>query len=188
MALSVAGGSGRRFGDGPIHTVTAEAWDATLGLNLRTQILACARVVRVCATRRRTRRGRAGRLLLASVLATVPVAGALRDARLRRGQGRPDRADDDHGRDLRADRIRVNPVAPVAHRHADGRPRGQRTRTSSTTPHGSSRWPARCWTRTRSRTPPSTSCPTTRRAVTGQSLAVDGGWSVISTHRGAASA
>src|SRR6187200_3035997 len=44
--FSVAGGSGRRFGDGPIHTLTAEAWAATADLNLRTQVLTCARVVR----------------------------------------------------------------------------------------------------------------------------------------------
>jgi NAD(P)-dependent dehydrogenase (short-subunit alcohol dehydrogenase family) len=30
----VAGGSGRSFGDGPLHTVTAEAWEETLRLNL----------------------------------------------------------------------------------------------------------------------------------------------------------
>src|SRR5216117_2016217 len=27
--FSAAGGSGRRFGDGPIHTVTGDAWEAT---------------------------------------------------------------------------------------------------------------------------------------------------------------
>jgi NAD(P)-dependent dehydrogenase (short-subunit alcohol dehydrogenase family) len=43
--FSVAGGSGRRFGDGPIHTVTREAWDRTLELNLTTQALACRSVV-----------------------------------------------------------------------------------------------------------------------------------------------
>jgi NAD(P)-dependent dehydrogenase (short-subunit alcohol dehydrogenase family) len=30
----VAGGSGRRFGDGPLHDLTEEAWDETLRLNL----------------------------------------------------------------------------------------------------------------------------------------------------------
>lgn len=30
----VAGGSGRRFGDGPLHEVSDEGWDATLRLNL----------------------------------------------------------------------------------------------------------------------------------------------------------
>ena len=43
--FSVAGGSGRRFGDGPIHTVTGDAWEATAALNLRTQVLVCSRVV-----------------------------------------------------------------------------------------------------------------------------------------------
>jgi NAD(P)-dependent dehydrogenase (short-subunit alcohol dehydrogenase family) len=43
--FSVAGGSGRRFGDGPIHTVTREAWDRTLELNLTTQALVCSAVV-----------------------------------------------------------------------------------------------------------------------------------------------
>ena len=31
--LAVAGGSGRRLGDGPIHAVDGDAWDATLALN-----------------------------------------------------------------------------------------------------------------------------------------------------------
>lgn len=30
----VAGGSGRRWGDGPLHEITDEGWDATLNLNL----------------------------------------------------------------------------------------------------------------------------------------------------------
>ena len=43
--FSVAGGSGRRFGDGPIHEISGDAWDATLALNLRTQALVCGAVV-----------------------------------------------------------------------------------------------------------------------------------------------
>lgn len=35
----VAGGSGRRFGDGPLHEVTAEGIDKTLDLNLKSLIL-----------------------------------------------------------------------------------------------------------------------------------------------------
>ena len=44
--FAVAGGSGRRFGDGPIHELTAEGWDRTLELNLRSQALTCRAVVR----------------------------------------------------------------------------------------------------------------------------------------------
>ncbi len=42
--FAVAGGSGRRFGDGPIHELTAEGWDRTLELNLRSQALTCRAV------------------------------------------------------------------------------------------------------------------------------------------------
>ena len=42
----VAGGSGRRFGDGPLHEVTDDGIDATLGLNLRTAILSSRAAVR----------------------------------------------------------------------------------------------------------------------------------------------
>jgi NAD(P)-dependent dehydrogenase (short-subunit alcohol dehydrogenase family) len=44
--LAVAGGSGRRFGDGPLHTVSHEAWDATMALNLTTTFLAAREAVR----------------------------------------------------------------------------------------------------------------------------------------------
>jgi NAD(P)-dependent dehydrogenase (short-subunit alcohol dehydrogenase family) len=35
----VAGGSGRRFGDGPLHALTLEGWDRTLQLNLTSMML-----------------------------------------------------------------------------------------------------------------------------------------------------
>src|SRR5688572_30134816 len=44
--FAVAGGSGRRYGDGPIHELTAEGWDRTLEINLRSQALTCGAVVR----------------------------------------------------------------------------------------------------------------------------------------------
>lgn len=40
----VAGGSGRRHGDGPVHECTLEGWDWTINLNLRSAFL-CARAV-----------------------------------------------------------------------------------------------------------------------------------------------
>src|SRR5512132_119281 len=44
--FNVAGGSGRRFGDGPAHEATPEGWDATLHLNLRSQFLMCRAAIR----------------------------------------------------------------------------------------------------------------------------------------------
>jgi NAD(P)-dependent dehydrogenase (short-subunit alcohol dehydrogenase family) len=35
----VAGGSGRKFGDGPLHEITREGWDQTLSLNLTSLML-----------------------------------------------------------------------------------------------------------------------------------------------------
>lgn len=66
--LSVAGGSGRRFGDGPIHELSVEGWDATLELNLRTQALTARAVVR-----HMLERGGGGSIVLvSSVLADHP--------------------------------------------------------------------------------------------------------------------
>ena len=44
--FAVAGGSGRRFGDGPLHDVSAAAWDATMALNVTTTFLAAREALR----------------------------------------------------------------------------------------------------------------------------------------------
>jgi NAD(P)-dependent dehydrogenase (short-subunit alcohol dehydrogenase family) len=72
--LAVAGGSGRSFGDGPVHTLTGEAWDATLALNARSQALVLAAVLRVMLQQARDTTGsRGAAVLVSSVLATDPV-------------------------------------------------------------------------------------------------------------------
>ncbi len=72
--LSVAGGSGRRFGDGPIHELTAEGWDRTLELNLRSQALVSRAVVRaMLAQDPLPTGGRGSIVLVSSVLASRPV-------------------------------------------------------------------------------------------------------------------
>lgn len=73
-AFLVAGASGRRFGDGPIHELTAEGWDATLELNLRSTALAARAVVRQMLAQPPREAGRRGALLLmSSVTAFEPV-------------------------------------------------------------------------------------------------------------------
>lgn len=42
---NVAGISGRRFGDGPIHECTEDGWDATLDTNVKSMFLMCRAVV-----------------------------------------------------------------------------------------------------------------------------------------------
>jgi NAD(P)-dependent dehydrogenase (short-subunit alcohol dehydrogenase family) len=72
--VTVAGGSARRFGDGPIHTMDAAAWEATERLNLRTQVLTCARVVRAMREQAVDQTGSRGSLVLVgSTLASAPV-------------------------------------------------------------------------------------------------------------------
>ena len=72
--LSVAGGSGRRFGDGPIHELTAEGWDRTLELNLRSQAMVSRAVARQMLAQEPNASGTRGSIVLvSSVLATRPV-------------------------------------------------------------------------------------------------------------------
>lgn len=75
--FSVAGGSGRRFGDGPIHTVSGEAWEATAALNLRTQVLVCAAVVRQMLNQPRNDSGTRGSILLMGSVTTSDPAPEL---------------------------------------------------------------------------------------------------------------
>ncbi len=72
--FAVAGGSGRRFGDGPIHELTADGWDRTLELNLRSQALVARAVVRRMRDQPPMDGGRGSIVLVSSVLADHPVS------------------------------------------------------------------------------------------------------------------
>ena len=64
----VAGGSGRRAGDGPLHEVSDEGWDATLDLNLKSLFLSNR-----AAVRRFMAQGSGGAVLnMSSVLGDSP--------------------------------------------------------------------------------------------------------------------
>jgi meso-butanediol dehydrogenase/(S,S)-butanediol dehydrogenase/diacetyl reductase len=41
LAFNGVGISGRRYGDGPVHTCTEEAWDVVMDVNLRSMFLCC---------------------------------------------------------------------------------------------------------------------------------------------------
>ncbi|MEO5885165.1 MAG: SDR family oxidoreductase [Candidatus Limnocylindrales bacterium] len=74
--FAVAGGSGRRFGDGPLHALTADGWDRTLDLNLRTQALTARAVLRVMLAQAPVGPAPGSRgsiVLVSSVLAARPV-------------------------------------------------------------------------------------------------------------------
>jgi NAD(P)-dependent dehydrogenase (short-subunit alcohol dehydrogenase family) len=64
--VAVAGGSARRFGDGWLHDMTLDAWNASISLNLTTMFLTARESIRHM-------RGTGGSLVMtSSVLATSP--------------------------------------------------------------------------------------------------------------------
>lgn len=74
-AYAVAGGSGRRYGDGPAHAVDLAAWRATLGLNLDPAFLTAREAVRWMLDQPRDADGARGSVVvMTSVLATTPAA------------------------------------------------------------------------------------------------------------------
>jgi NAD(P)-dependent dehydrogenase (short-subunit alcohol dehydrogenase family) len=51
--VNVAGGSGRRFGDGPVHECSLEGWEYTLDLNLKTTFLGCQAALQAMLPKKR---------------------------------------------------------------------------------------------------------------------------------------
>jgi NAD(P)-dependent dehydrogenase (short-subunit alcohol dehydrogenase family) len=71
--FNVAGISGRRFGDGPMHECTEEGWDTTLDTNARSMFLMCRAVLRQMLAQPLAENGLRGTILnMASVLAFSP--------------------------------------------------------------------------------------------------------------------
>ncbi|MEP7336490.1 MAG: SDR family oxidoreductase [Acidobacteriota bacterium] len=73
--FNVAGISGRRFGDGPIHECSVEGWDATFDNNAKTTFLMCRAVVNQMLWQAINANGVRGAIVnMASVLALAPEA------------------------------------------------------------------------------------------------------------------
>lgn len=72
--FAVAGGSGRRFGDGPIHDVSVDAWEQTIRLNGHPAFLAARNGVRIMREQEPNSSGTRGSIVIvSSVLASSPV-------------------------------------------------------------------------------------------------------------------
>jgi NAD(P)-dependent dehydrogenase (short-subunit alcohol dehydrogenase family) len=111
--FSVAGGSGRKFGDGPIHTVGRDAWDRTLELNLTTQALVCREVVARMRAQEPNGSGTRGSILLmGSVTATDPAPEFFATHAYAAAKGAITALMTTMAAAYLADRIRVNVVAP----------------------------------------------------------------------------
>jgi NAD(P)-dependent dehydrogenase (short-subunit alcohol dehydrogenase family) len=71
--FNVVGVSGRRFGDGPVHECTEEGWDVTLETNVRSMFLMCREAIRRMLDQPVGTSGLRGAILnMASVLALHP--------------------------------------------------------------------------------------------------------------------
>jgi len=74
--FNVAGISGRKFGDGPLHECTEEGWDTTLDANAKSMFLMCRAALRQMLKQPVAANGLRGTLLnMASVLGFAPQAG-----------------------------------------------------------------------------------------------------------------
>jgi NAD(P)-dependent dehydrogenase (short-subunit alcohol dehydrogenase family) len=179
--FSAAGGSGRRFGDGPIHAITGDAWEATAALNLRTQILTCSRTIRSMRRQAPNDSGTRGSvLLLGSVTTTAPVPELFGTHAYAAAKGALTALMTTMAATYAADRIRVNLVAPSL----TATPMARR---AASDPH-ILEYARRKQPLAGDMLDPDEVAKAAifflsdeSRVVTGQSLAVDGGWSVIST-------
>lgn len=73
--FNVAGISGRRFGDGPLHECTEEGWDITLDTNVKSMFLVCREVLRQMLAQPVGENGLRGTILnMTSVLGFSPEA------------------------------------------------------------------------------------------------------------------
>ena len=179
-AFAVAGGSGRRYGDGPIHELTADGWDRTLAINLRSQALTCRAVVRQMLTQDPNGSGTRGSILLmGSVTATDPVPEFFATHAYAAAKGATIALMTTMAATYARDRIRVNAVAPsltdtpmAARASGDARIRAFARRKQplagemmdpDEVAHAAVYF-----------------LSDESRVVTGQLLKIDGGWSVVS--------
>jgi NAD(P)-dependent dehydrogenase (short-subunit alcohol dehydrogenase family) len=184
--FSAVGGSGRRYGDGLVHDVTAEAWEATAALNLRTQILTCSRVIRGMRGQPPNESGtRASVVLLGSVTTVAPVPELFGTHAYAAAKGALTALMTTMAAAYAREGIRVNLVVPSL----TDTPMAQRAAGDPD---------IRAYARRKQPLAGEMLDPVEvanavlyflsdeSRAVTGQSLAVDGGWSLISTSAEAA--
>ena len=178
--FSVAGGSGRRFGDGPVHEMTMEGWDRTLELNLRSQALVARAATRVMRGQPPTNIGSRGSIVLvSSVLASSPVPELFATHAYAAAKGAIVSLATTMAAAYAGNGIRVNTIAPGL----TTTPMSARAATDPT---------ASAFVRRKQPlvegflTPEDIAGAAVfllsdeARAITGQCLAVDGGWSVTS--------
>ncbi len=107
VLVNVAGLSGRRFGDGPVHLASAEGWDAVMWNNLRSTFLVCRYGIEPLLRQRRGAIVNTG-----SVLAYAPAAEHFATHAYAASKGAIHALTRSMAASYAADGIRVNAVAP----------------------------------------------------------------------------
>lgn len=104
--FAVAGGSGRRFGDGPADEMTLESWEKTLAINANPMFLASSQVI----GHMRSRGGSV--VVVSSVLATRPAPRLFATHAYAASKGAANAFVTTLAAYYAADGIRVNAIAP----------------------------------------------------------------------------
>jgi NAD(P)-dependent dehydrogenase (short-subunit alcohol dehydrogenase family) len=175
---NVAGISGRRLGDGPLHQLTLEGWQAVLTSNLTSQMLVCRAAVRQMLAQEPGLNGQRGVILnMSSVLARHPAAEYFGTHAYAASKGAIESFSRSVAAHYAAQGIRVNVIAPglVA------TPMSKRAQTDEEIMG----FVARKQPLVRGALVPDDLTGTAlyllsddSRAVTGQVIDVDGGWSI----------
>jgi NAD(P)-dependent dehydrogenase (short-subunit alcohol dehydrogenase family) len=107
--FNVAGISGRRFGDGPLHECSVEGWQVTLDSNVKSMFLMCRAALRYWLGERKP-----GAILnMASVLAFAPEAGHFASHAYAASKGAVISMSQAMAAHYAPSKIRVNAIAPA---------------------------------------------------------------------------
>ncbi len=170
--VSIAGGSGRSFGDGPIESVSKSAWEQTLDLNLSTAFLTAREAIKHFKDN-----GGGSLTLTSSVLATSPSPEFFQTAAYAVSKGAINTMVKTLSASYLQNNIRVNAVAPslvatpMAKRAAENPAISEFTQNKQ--PLAPKQLPVE-------QVVSGYLYLIENKAVTGQVLEIDGGWSTIS--------
>jgi NAD(P)-dependent dehydrogenase (short-subunit alcohol dehydrogenase family) len=110
---AVAGISGRRFGDGPVHAATLDGWRVVMDANATSTFLVCRAVVRRMLAQDRDADGIRGAILtMSSVLATHPVPDGFATHAYAASKGAIEALTRSMAAHYATEGIRVNAIAP----------------------------------------------------------------------------
>jgi len=114
VAYNVAGISGRRFGDGPVHEATLAGWQTVLAVNLTSMFLVCRAVIRRMLAQELDAEGGRGVILnMSSALARHPSPLHFGTHAYAASKGGIEALTRSLAATYAADGIRVNAIAPA---------------------------------------------------------------------------